>query len=130
MYSAILSFVSMVLVIVEAARLNANLYYNGEAAIWTAAIFPIVFCCICWFAYEKGLVKSNSENGWALFSFIGSIIFFLWLFIDGLRAVITMLQYKIFDDFIFFFIAYVLTFINGCIFGLRAYKEGMSLKTK
>ena len=122
MWSGILSIVVLIMVVIDSARFE----FVGDS-IWGGSITPIVFCGLCWFAFEKGLVN-DAPDGWALFSFIGSLIFFLWLFIDGLRTLIWQIKYEYYKRFTFYFIGNLLTFINGCIFGVRAYKEGMDIK--
>ena len=110
------------MLIVETKRVG----YIADS-IWGPSITPIVFCGICWYAFEKKELVDDAPKRWENFSFIGAFILFFWLCWEGFRIVKWQIQRKIIKAFFLFFIVHILTFINGCIFGVRAFMEGRDI---
>ena len=101
--------------------------FNNDS-VWGASSTPIVFCGICWYAFEKKELVNDAPKKWALFSFIGAFLLFFWLCIDACGILLWQIQHKSILGHFFLFFGNLLGFINGCLFGVRAFKEGMDIK--
>ena len=92
------------------------------------SVFSLVFCITIWLVYEKNYVNEQNAFIWKLVSFIGSVSFSFWLFIEGLVNFINLLRVGIGARLVLWLIINILVIGNSLIFGYRGYQEALLLK--
>ena len=99
---------------------------EGFRHFYVASITSLVYCLIHLVINEYVPERKKATNlslRLHSLSMMLTLSFALWLFIDGLNAILWISKSGVIRQFIWFFMACVAMVASGCVFVARVYKE-------